>query len=147
MSGRSGRLTLRGRPSGLLALLGSASAGQILRRNLLHLGPCPLFFSIFKLIAHLLHHVGGDRRRIVPPVRPHISQDRGELLICILTLPGLHRVVERFSFDLDRSLQALEHNRNQMVRGVAQNNFRAGQRRILSFHALTSHLMAGDAVR
>ena len=93
---RGGRLAAsRGSPR-LLLTRRRSSASQIFRRHLFDFGPSPLFLSIFKFIPDLFDHVRGDWRGIVSPIGSHVSQDRSQLRICVLALPGLHRIIKRF---------------------------------------------------
>ena len=93
--------------------------GDVLGWKLHQLGYCPLVLSILELVPHRFDRFRRDFRRTVSPVGPHVREDGSELLVGILALPSLHRIIKRLPFDLDRTLQALKHNRDQPVASIA----------------------------
>ncbi len=126
-------LSSRGRSAGLLLTrrLTATSSSQILRRNFLDFRPGPLLFSILKLVPYLFDHVRRDRGSVVSPIGSNISQNRSKLLIGVLTFPGLHGIIKWFPLDLYRSLQAFEHDRNELICRITCFHLGTGQGRIL----------------
>jgi hypothetical protein len=58
----------------------------------------------------------------------------------------LHRVIEWFPGDYDRSLESFEDNGNQMICRISQFHFGTSQGRVLTRYAQTGGLVAGDAI-